>query len=973
MQTTRVSVMFRPSRTTALFLGLSLLVMMLAPPISASEQAVEGISGPVLIERGEYNVPRITAATAEDAVFALGMLHAEDRLFQIDVLRHTFNGTLAEILGEGALASDVELRTLGLNRAAAATLEVLGPEAISWLEAYAAGVNAYVAGPDFVLPPEYGVLELTVDSIADWAVVDSLTVAKGLAFALSFDLLDLELTEALLAYSEAGVAFGFDGGLLFEEDLFRKAPFDPTLAIPEALAKGEKREPSADKSPKSKALPEYLGERTRNMIRSYRDRLREIPVFQGALRSLDEYRGSNWWVAAGSVTRSGFPVLANDPHLSLGMAPIFYEVHLRADLDSETPLNVIGVSFPGTPGVVQGCNTFGCWGSTVHPMDAVDIYQEDVLIGDPGGINTIFEGKPEPVVAIFQTYLLNVIGDGVDNNTVDAGVSELEGGITFIVPRRNNGPVVEVDISDPFDIKAFSLQYTGWGPTMEIEAIRRFAFATNPDEFKEALQFFDFGSQNWSWADKAGNIAYFTSAELPLREDLQTLGGPDGGVPPFIVRDGTHTLKHEWLPLTNPQPDQSVPFEILPFDEMPQIVNPESGYIISANNDPVGNTLDNDVLNELRPGGGIFYLNPGYATGFRAGRIQQLFDTALADEGKVDVRQLMRIQANHQLLDAEVLIPYISTAFANAQRGDAPPELAELAADPRLVEAMSRFEGWDFSTPTGIQAGYDPSDDAENLREPSQREIDASVAATLYSVWRGQILLAVIDGTLEQFGLVDWRPNSALSMSALRNMLDVFDSQSGVGLSGVDFFVVDGVTDPEDERDVLLLRALRDGLDLLAGEAFAAAFDLSTDQDDYRWGKLHRIVFEHPLGGGFNVPPAGGLDNLEDDLLGLSRSGGYGAVDASSHDARADSVDDFMFSSGPARRFIGLINPAGIIAREVLPGGESGVLGSPHLADQLRLWLTNSYHALDVEAEAGDSAGSRRLVPRVSPEAAPID
>ena len=116
------------------------------------------------------------------------------------------------------------------------------------------------------------------------------------------------------------------------------------------------------------------------------------------------------------------------------------------------------------------------------------------------------------------------------------------------------------------------------------------------------LEFFDVGSQNWAYTDRAGNIAYFTSAEMPLREDLQTLNQPDG-TPPFLLRDGTGQLQNEWLPVQNPQPGQALPYEILPFAEMPQVVNPASGYILNANNDPVGTTLDNNPLNQVRPGG----------------------------------------------------------------------------------------------------------------------------------------------------------------------------------------------------------------------------------------------------------------------------------------------------------------------------------------------------------------------------------
>ena len=169
------------------------------------------------------------------------------------------------------------------------------------------------------------------------------------------------------------------------------------------------------------------------------------------------------------------------------------------------------------------------------------------------------------------------------------------GGITFVAPRRNNGPILGFNGAD-----ALTNQYTGWGPTLEIAFVRAANKARDLDEFKDALQLFDVGSQNWIYGDVDGNIAYLTSAENPIRADLAQ-GTIDGGIPPMLIRDGSGALNHEWLPVQNPQPAQAVPYEILPYDEMPQVVNPPWGYIANANNDPVGVTLDNNPYNQLRP------------------------------------------------------------------------------------------------------------------------------------------------------------------------------------------------------------------------------------------------------------------------------------------------------------------------------------------------------------------------------------
>ena len=977
----------RNGRSLPTVLLLSLLIQ--AVPAAAQPMPLVGLSSDAVVFRDSNGVPHICAGTDRDMFLIEGYVHAQDRFFQMDTLRRTFSGTLAELVGAGALPSDVQLRTLGLRRAAEETLAAYTAagltDALAALEAYAAGVNHYLA--NHPLPPEYGALELT--QAEPWTVVDSLTLGKGLAFGLSFDLVELDLTVQAGTYAAVGEVAGFDGLALLFEDTTRHAPFDPTVSIPPAAARTKSNSAEI-------AVPDA---RTVALARSYRQQAAAIPLLDAALNRRAGDQGSNWWVVSGSKSETGYPMLANDPHLGLDTPSTFYEAHLISSAegrcgidpaaaasatkfqgelggmmadpkhDAVIGVNANGVSFAGVPGLVLGCNTDICWGGTVNVMDVTDVYQE-VLVVDPStGLptHTIFDGRPEPLVLIPQTYRVNVLGDMVANNLVDAGLGPLEGGLTLVVPRRNNGPILQIDASQE-PVIGFSVQYTGWRATFEVEAFRRILRADDPGAFAGALQYFDVGSQNFSYADVNGNIAYFTSAELPIREDLQTLGFPDGGIPPFLIRDGTHTLRHEWMAVENPQPKQALNYEILPFGEMPQVTNPAAGYVVNGNNDPIGNTLDNNVLNEVRPGGGVFYLSPGYVS-LRVGRIGRMMEELLADGGKASLEELKTMQANNQLLEAELISPFVVTAFANASAADAPAELAALAADPGVAEAVTRLMAWDFSTPTGIPQGYDPGDDPNNLPEPSADEVAHSVAATIWSVFRGQAVGNVIDNTLTALGLGGVLPNSRAAYNALAHHLMQFDTQQGVGASGVNFFAGPAGLTPAQSRDLILLQSLRQALDLLASDDFAAAFGRSTNQDDYRWGYLHRIEFDHILGGPFSVPPAGGFQPVSPELRGVARSGGYEAVDASSHSARADGVNEFMFGAGPARRFVGVLDPNGIQAEEIIPGGESGVVISPNYANQLGRWLTNDYHPLLLDAAdvAGDVVSQTDFEPTCAP------
>lgn len=941
-----------------LFLLLLLAALTVETASAAPALRLPGLRDEVRIVRDREGIPHIYASNDLDAAFGLGWAHAQDRFFQMDYLRRIFSGRVAELLGEAGLASDVQLRTLGLRRAAEESVATAPPDSLAWLRAYAAGVNAWLGRNP--LPPEYGVLELTRRSVPAWEPADSVVIGKAIAFQLSFDLEDIDRTIALTAYQTAGAAGGFDGLALFSEDIFRSAPLDQTVSIPDFLPGVPGAAALPRSGPGGGALPQ-LRPKALELARRFRQRAEGVPVLRTALRRSESPLGSNWWLIAGRHSTTGAPMLANDPHLGLDLPSIFYEAHLLAfDTNRQRPMVVNGISFPGAPAIALGCNLYICWGATTNPLDVTDVYVEELVLNPATGLptHTRFRGQLEPIVVIPQIFLVNRIGDGVRNNLRDAGVGPLDGGLTLIVPRRNRGPIVEVDASDPANVIGLSVQYTGSRATRELDTFRLWQRAANLQDFRAALRFFDVGSQNWAYADRVGNIAYFTSAEMPLREDLQTLNRPDG-TPPFLLRDGTGQLRNEWLPVQSPQPGQALPYEILPFEEMPQVVNPESGYILNANNDPVGTTLDNNPLNQVRPGGGLYYLSPGYSD-LRGGRIERLIEAALADEesgGKISADDLKAMQANHQLLDAEILVPHILNAWTRIALTGAAGRWADLVGNPRIAEAVARLRVWDFSTPTGIREGYDPGDDPDDLPEPSQAEVDASIAATIYSSWRGRMIERVVDETLTGIGLGGFLPGGNEAFRAMARQLQDFDTLRGVGSSGVPFFHIPEALSAEEARDVTVLLALRDGLDLLTSLDFAPAFGLSLNLESYRWGRLHRIIFTHPLGAPFDAPPAGGFSHLDPALPGVARPGGFGSVDAASHNPRAGSLHGFMFGSGPARRFVGVTERSGIVADQIIPGGESGVLGNRHYVSQLGRWLTNQYHPVllspeDVTTEA---------------------
>lgn len=934
-------------------------------------QAQTTIESPALIsEVSVYTdangIPTIVGETETDVSFVQGYLHARDRFFQMDYLRRVASGTLGELFGQAALSNDVTLRTLGLRRAAWSSYTELSAKELAWVKSYTDGVNHYLATNP--LPPEYGALELTMAE--PWSGVDSLVIGKLLAFQLSFDssLSDIGNTIRIGTYQAVGEAVGFDGTALFLQDFNISIPVDGRVSIPDfferagiivpedansaqKMVEADGAQATSKDLPKGMNLETVFGQLSTQrmprvdpklvqMAKNYRDSVANLPF-------LSETRdfGSNWWAVAGEHTESGYPLFANDPHLGLDIPPIFMNENTVV---RDEGLAVSGVVFPGAPVNAQGCNLHMCWGSTVNRLDVTDVFQDPLLVNNFGlPTHTVHKGKKERILYAFQSYFVNIPGDQTADNVVRANVGYDGGGITFIVPRRNFGPIVEL-MGD----SGLSVQYTGWGPTFELSTFRAWSRAESLEDFEKGLRDFAFGSQNFLYVDVDGNIAYYIGGEMPLRADLQNELAPAGGIPPWFIRDGSGALNHEWLITDSPQERQATPYALIPREEMPQIKNPPWGYLANANNDPVGTTLDGNPLNQLRPGGnGLYYLNTSYAD-LRMGRIDRVLQD-LVEAGGVTIDDMKDLQANNELLDAELLLPFLLLAFENASEEGAWAGLAALAQDEAIQEAMGRLAEWDFSTPTGVAGGFDPGGDPTGNSVPTDEQIAHSVAATIYSVWRGQVIANTIDATLNAVGLSGERPGSELAWRALVNQLRLFPLTKGIAASGLSYFNVPGAPDKAVARDAVLLSSLADALDLLASDSFAPAFANSTDQEDYRWGKLHRVVFRHPLNvSPFNVPPAGGFANQGEGLSGVARAGGFNAVDASSHNARANSVNGFTFGSGAARRNVATVAPSGPIAEEIIPGGRSGFFLSPFYTNQLRKWLVNDYLPLNIGEEA---------------------
>ena len=445
--------MFKPGRSSFVPLLIHTLLFSIflvsIQSAFAEDYNFPGLSGTVTVTEDQYGIPTIKGDAELDVVFVQGYLHARDRFFQMDRDRKGAAGRAAELFGSSALASDVQTRTLGLGRAATKTWTALDADTKGWLQAYANGVNTYLNSNP--LPPEFGVLEITKTD--PWTPLDSVLIGKGLGAGFSLGFGDVNSTITLGTYSYVGGLAGFDGAALFFEDTHRSAPPDDRVTDPDFLSGGGAAQSSTQavaKTGKGKTTVQQIGDRTVSaktlrMAEDVRDKFSNAPLTQKYIQSTEVPNGSNAWMVSGDHTASGFPMIANDPHLTMDTPAIWYESHLIFDKDGEE-WHVNGVNPPGAPGTLLGCNNVSCWGMTVNPLDVTDFYNEEFLTNALTlPTHTVYKGNPEPMQQVFNSWFVNVVGDGVADNLVRANVGYTSGGITLVIPRRNDGPVLSID------------------------------------------------------------------------------------------------------------------------------------------------------------------------------------------------------------------------------------------------------------------------------------------------------------------------------------------------------------------------------------------------------------------------------------------------------------------------------------------------------------------------------------------------
>ena len=398
-------------------------------------------------------------------------------------------------------------------------------------------------------------------------------------------------------------------------------------------------------------------------------------------------------------------------------------------------------------------------------------------------------------------------------------------------------------------VSALSVQYTGFSPTAELDAFRRFGLARNIDDFRDALQYFDIGRRTSSTPTSRATSR--TSPTPRCRSGRTCRPGRSTGTRRTCCATGPAATSGSRS--SNPQPNQSVPYEIVPFRELPKVVNPQAGFVVSANNDPTANSFDNNVLNQVRPG--RRHLLPRLRPQRVPGRPHHRHGAGRHRQGPDHRRRRGEMQAD--MTTRRAVLHSDHRERAGPRRRSSTPELAALVKDPRIVEAVGRLAGGISDLPDRHPA-RDTTPPTATASSASRRSRRSTTA------WPPRSTLCGAAGSPSTWSTGTCRRSRRRcrcpeTRDAGRRSGSCCSTSTPAGAwaaPGIDFFAVPGIADAADRRDFLVLKSVATRSPG-GRRQLHAAFGNSTDQSDYRWGKLHRITLTSPLGAPYTIPSQG--------------------------------------------------------------------------------------------------------------------
>lgn len=556
----------------------------------------------VTIYRDNFGVPHIYASSEVDAMFALGICHGQDRLFMMEMARRLTRGQMSAIMGESMIDSDKYNLAMLKDYYSVATYEALveGAESdpelatvLLLLQRYTAGVNSYIDNAK-TLPLEFNLLGISMEH---WTIVDTISMGKYMAEDLTWSLEDLY---NYVVYEKIGIdAYNY----------FRENP--RPYQIPICPNYGEYLDNvsyphlqynftelntlhSASVTPSDQSQEMSPDENLASQFASLYHTLSSFPQ-EKQRQELGPILGSNNWVIDGNLSASGYPMICNDMHLGWSLPGIWYQAHIIIS-DEENPLNLWGFFLPGVPYPLVGQNDYLGWGFTNTYYDVLDIYYYTAI----NDTHYIQDGEIKAFSYI--NYNIEVLGAPSESYTIKV---------------TDEGPVFSDFISDSsvgeaLENSIIAIQWLAMNVTWELQAFYRYAHATNRTEFNEGSKKFWLPSQNHVYADIYGNIAIRPTGKVPVRDD-SLLSHPNLGNGNFPYNGSAGEGK--WIGW-------------VPFEDLPNDINPDQHYLASANQIVAGpEYLEN------------YSLQTTYSSGYRARRINNLLQ-AKAEFSQKDMQDI---------------------------------------------------------------------------------------------------------------------------------------------------------------------------------------------------------------------------------------------------------------------------------------------------------------------------------------------
>ncbi|MFD8047621.1 penicillin acylase family protein [Streptomyces chartreusis] len=802
-------------------------------PQTKGSITLKGLSGPVDVKRDDYGIPQIYASSDEDLFMAQGFVQAQDRFWEMDVRRHMTSGRLSEMFGKSQVDNDEFLRTLGWDRIAKQEYDkTLSASTKKYLQAYAAGVNAYLDGKDNKdISLEYAALGFTNDyKPGKWTPVDSVAWLKAMAWDLRGNMQD-EIDRALMTSRLGPKEIA---------DLYPQYPYSRNKTIVQAgqydeVTKTYGSTGSAAGTGSSAGGTSGTGTSSgtaglQGQLAGLQEVLDDLPTAVGVNGN---GIGSNSWVVGGKYTITGKPLLANDPHLSASLPSVWYQMglHCRA-VSSKCQYDVSGYTFAGMPGVVIGHNQNISWGMTNSGVDVTDLYLEK-LSGD----GYLYDGKTVPFTTRQETIKV-------------AGGSPKK----IVVRETNNGPLlsdrsdelvkvgrkatVDTAAPDRGDGYGIALRWTALDPGTTMDAVFAMDRAKDWTDFRAAAALFDVPSQNLIYADAENHIGYTLPGKIPTRPQ-----GYDGSVPA-----PGWDAKSRWTGYIDD-------------DELPYEYDPARGYIVTANQ---------AVIDKAKY---PYTLTTDWGYGARSQRINDLIQSKIDDGGKISTDDMRQMQLDNSSEIAKLLVPKLLKIDISDK------DVRDAAA---IREAQELLEGWDYTQDAdSAAAAYFNSVWRNILKLAFGNKLPKELRVEGQCLWVDPVnTTGPADETDKVRECGEREPDQAQPdggdrwFEVVRSLMSDEDSDWWKTPSS-------GTRPSADNRDELFRRAMIDARWELTAK-------LGKDIDTWNWGRLHRLFLKNQTlgteGPGFlqyalNRGPwklSGGEATV--NASGWNAAGGYGVV-----------------------------------------------------------------------------------------------